>query len=607
MEIPRKKIFFGFLSASGRLCTTTSIEGTWFFERVKNEGHTMGNSLVLLPTYNERENLTEVLPRLSSLELEVDVLVIDDASPDGTGALAEELGKKYCRLSVLHRRKKEGLGPAYLHGFREALKGCYGRIVTMDADLSHSPEDVPRLLRALEEADIAIGSRHVPGGGVEGWPLSRQILSRAGSLYARTLLRLPLSDVTSGFRAYRVSALRELNLELLHSKGFVFQVEILRRILDLPGAKALEVPIVFKNRAHGHSKISRKIINEAVFEVGGLLLRRRHLPQRRYEPLEEDSGIEPAVTVIVPTPPEAPAPKALEGLKALSYPREKVEVILSRGRSPSRQRNEAVRESHGDYLLFLDDDSLPEPDLLPVYLRAFKRDPTLGAVGGPAEALPGNFIQGLSALVLGEPWVLGKTASRYRARGRARFTDERELILCNLCVKRKAFEEAGGFREGLYPNEENEFLERLRLRGWRLLYRPDARVKRPQRESLGALLRAVFGYGSGRSAQARALLSSTSLKRLAWIFLALALGALSFAGVYMGSLLLAFPLVLYGAYLVLLSIRLSFRSGLKTGILGALLSALIHGSYSLGVVFGIFSSCLRKKSSSAVAIERMDS
>jgi dolichol-phosphate mannosyltransferase len=172
-------------------------------------------TLVLVPTYNERDTLPRILPRLARLEEDVHVLVIDDSSPDGTGEIAEELSCRYPCVSVVHRKEKEGLGRAYIHGFREALRRGYRVVVTMDADLSHSPEDVPRLMGGLDDADIVIGSRHVPGGGVQNWPLSRQLLSRAGSLYARALLRLPVQDATSGFRAYRAEALRELDLEAI--------------------------------------------------------------------------------------------------------------------------------------------------------------------------------------------------------------------------------------------------------------------------------------------------------------------------------------------------------------------------------------------------------
>src|SRR6266540_2719504 len=369
----------------------------------------MSNSLVLLPTYNERENLSRVLPRLAALNEAVDVLVIDDASPDGTGTCAEELRKTYPWLLVLHRRAKEGLGRAYVHGFRVAIQEGYRRIVTMDADLSHAPEDVPRLLGALEEADVAIGSRHAPGGGVEEWPFQRRLLSRAGSLYARTLLHLPVSDVTGGFRAYRTETLRELDLEEIHATGFIFQAEILRYILDLPGARAVEVPIVFRNRARGSSKLSQAIVYEAAWGVAKLAFRKKKVPERRYEPLSGEGTFEPRVTVVVPAP-DGVKPEAIKHLEFLRYPGEKLEVVVARGHSPARQRNHAVEATSGEFILFLDEDSRPSPEVLRAYLSVFERDPTVAAVGGPAESLQGNALQDLAALILGEPWVVGKTA-----------------------------------------------------------------------------------------------------------------------------------------------------------------------------------------------------
>lgn len=544
-------------------------------------------SLVLLPTYNERENLLRVLPRLSALEDEVDVLVIDDSSPDGTGELADELTFKYARLSVLHRKKKEGLGRAYVHGFREALQRGYTRVVTMDADLSHAPEDVPRLLRALEQADVAIGSRHVLGGGVESWPLSRQLLSRAGSLYARTLLGLAARDVTSGFRAYRAEAVQALDLDLVSARGFVFQIEMLKRILDLPGARALEVPILFRNRVAGQSKLSRGIIGEAAWEVAKLALRRRFTPAARSSRSDGPHRREPSITVVVPARPDAEEPAAVGGVDHLDYPREKLNVLIARGCSPSRQRNEAVKWGHGELILFLDDDSIPAPDLLTKYLAAFRSDPQLGAVGGPAETSPGGAFQGLAALVLGEGWVMGKTASRYRARGEKRLADERELILCNLCVRRSAFEEAGGFNESLYPNEENEFLGRLQRLGWRLLHDPAAVVERPQRATARDLLSAVHRYGQGRAAQLRCGPSMVSMGRMALVLGALTTLSGAALSMALRTPILFVPCLLYFAYLFCLSVKLSFRAGMTNGILAALLASLVHVSYAVGVVRGV--------------------
>jgi dolichol-phosphate mannosyltransferase len=565
----------------------------------------MSRSLVLVPTYNERENLPRVLPLLAALEEEVNVLVIDDASPDGTGTLAEELRGRYPRLSVLHRRAKEGLGRAYVHGFRVAIQEGYSRIVTMDADLSHAPEDVPRLLQALEEADVAIGSRHVPGGRVEDWPWSRRLLSRAGSLYARTLLRIPVSDVTSGFRAYRAETLRALDLEAIAAQGFVFQVEILRRILDLPGTRAVEVPIVFRNRAHGRSKLSGGIIAEAAREVAALAFRRKPLPERQCRRIPSASVPEPLVSVVIPAPAGGPLPEAVRGLSALAYPREKLEVVVARGSSPSRQRNLAAQATAGEFILFLDDDSEASPDLLENYLSVFERDPTVAAVGGPAVPRPGSLIQEAASSVLAEPWVVGRNAARFRPRGRVRFTDERELILCNLCLRRSALESAGGFNEALYPNEENELLERLRLSGWRLVHHPEALVRRPQRETLPALLRAVSGYGAGRAAQTRCLPSRVSLARTAWVALGLAAAAVSLAALALGAVAMALPLGLYGLYLAALGLRLSFRDGLRRGSMALAVAILVHWTYASGLLMGLLHGH-RARVAGEVVLERME-
>jgi len=565
----------------------------------------MSSSLILLPTYNERENLLELMPRLFAVEDDLEVLVIDDASPDGTGEIAESLRSNYKRLSVLHRKEKEGLGRAYVFGFREALRRGYARVVTMDADLSHAPEDVPRLLCALDTADVAVGSRHVPGGGVEGWPIPRRILSRAGNIYARVLLGIVARDTTSGFRAYRAESLRAIDLESIRSRGFVFQVEILRHILDLPGTKVQEVPILFRNRTRGASKLSGKIITEALWEVAALTTRSRRFLLKHYSPPFSRERFEPLVSVVVPIRPETGEPACVKSLGALSYPIEKLEAVIVRGTTPSRQRNEAVKATSGDYILFLDDDCQVPTDIVDTYMSVFERNPTVGAVGGPAEFLAGSYFQDLASLVLGEPWVLGKSASRYRSWGRPRFSDERELILCNLCVRRAAFEAAGGFDERLYPNEENEFLERFRLSGWRLVHQPDALVKRPQSESILEFLLKIVGYGSGRTAQLHCLPSRVSLVRLSWVTLALAGFLTGLAGIVKGDLFLSSPIIFYAAYIVLLGIRFSFRGGVKKAVLAVLLSALVHGSYALGIIRGFFLRN-RSKAEGEVTLERLD-
>lgn len=230
----------------------------------------MSGALVCLPTYNERENLERMLRALAPQG--VRVLVIDDNSPDGTGDLAEELARELDFVSVLHRPHKEGLGPAYLAGFREALAGDAEYILEMDCDFSHSPDDVPRLVQACADgADIALGSRYVPGGGTENWGRSRRIVSAGGSLYARVLLGVGIRDLTGGFKCFRRSTLERLDLDAIHSKGYAFQIEMTYRALRA-GFRVAEVPIVFVDRTHGTSKMSRTIFLEAVSRVPALRL-----------------------------------------------------------------------------------------------------------------------------------------------------------------------------------------------------------------------------------------------------------------------------------------------------------------------------------------------
>ena len=227
-------------------------------------------AVVCLPTYNERENLTRVLDALQ--QYGVRVLVIDDSSPDGTGELADRLAAERDWVSVLHREKKEGLGPAYLAGFREVLRGDAEYILEMDADLSHDPAVVPRLIEACENgADVALGSRYVEGGGTENWGRGRRFVSAGGSLYARTLLGVGVRDLTGGFKCFRREALERIDLDSVHSKGYAFQIELTYRALRA-GFEVVEVPIVFADRTHGKSKMSRAIFLEAVARVPALRL-----------------------------------------------------------------------------------------------------------------------------------------------------------------------------------------------------------------------------------------------------------------------------------------------------------------------------------------------
>jgi dolichol-phosphate mannosyltransferase len=228
------------------------------------------NAVICLPTYNERENLEPMLRALAPLG--VRVLVIDDNSPDGTGEIADRLAGELDFVSVLHRERKEGLGPAYLAGFKRALAEGAEYILEMDCDFSHDPADVPRLLAACESgADLALGSRYVAGGGTENWGLGRRVVSEGGSLYARVLLGVSIRDLTGGFKCYRRAVLERIDLDAIHAKGYAFQIEGTYRTLRA-GFTVVEVPIRFVDRTAGHSKMSRTIFLEAVTRVPVLRL-----------------------------------------------------------------------------------------------------------------------------------------------------------------------------------------------------------------------------------------------------------------------------------------------------------------------------------------------
>ena len=225
-----------------------------------------GPVVVIIPTYNERENLPAIVERLRISVPDADVLVVDDNSPDGTGELAEELAAVDARIHVMHRMGKCGLGAAYIAGFGWALDQGYAAVVEMDADGSHQPEQLPGLLNALDHADLVIGSRWTPGGRVLNWPRSRQILSQGGNTYARLMLGIRLRDATAGYRVYRSSTLRRIALDQVQSQGYCFQIDLTLRTLQA-GMAIAEVPITFVERCHGSSKMSGNIIIEALWMI----------------------------------------------------------------------------------------------------------------------------------------------------------------------------------------------------------------------------------------------------------------------------------------------------------------------------------------------------
>ncbi|HRI63987.1 MAG TPA: polyprenol monophosphomannose synthase [Polyangium sp.] len=229
-------------------------------------------ALVCIPTYNERDNIEAITRATLDVDNRVDILVVDDNSPDGTGKLADELAAKEPRLRVLHRPEKRGLGKAYLHAFREALALGYGFVVEMDADFSHDPRCLPKMIdEATRGTHLVLGSRYVPGGGTVNWGIGRRILSRGGSLYARTILGVDVADLTGGFKCFRREVLEALDLDAIDSTGYAFQIEMTYRALRR-GFVVEELPIVFEDRRVGQSKMSRAIFLEAIAVVWKLRL-----------------------------------------------------------------------------------------------------------------------------------------------------------------------------------------------------------------------------------------------------------------------------------------------------------------------------------------------
>ncbi|MFD7499316.1 polyprenol monophosphomannose synthase [Streptomyces sp. NPDC059832] len=226
----------------------------------------LGRILVIIPTYNEAENIKPIVSRVRAAVPDADILVADDNSPDGTGKVADEIAAGDSQVHVLHRKGKEGLGAAYLAGFSWGSEHGYGVLVEMDADGSHQPEELPRLLTALKGADLVLGSRWVPGGRVVNWPKSREMISRGGSTYSRLLLGMRTRDVTGGYRAFRAETLDGIGLDQVASQGYCFQVDLARRAVEA-GYHVVEVPITFVDREIGDSKMSRDILVEALWRV----------------------------------------------------------------------------------------------------------------------------------------------------------------------------------------------------------------------------------------------------------------------------------------------------------------------------------------------------
>ena len=240
----------------------------------------LGRILVIVPTYNEREALPLIVERIRASVPEADILVADDNSPDGTGAIADSLAASDAHVQVMHRHGKEGLGAAYIAGFTWGLQNGYDVLVEMDADGSHQPEQLPRLLDALRGADLVLGSRWIPGGGTENWSKGREVLSRGGNAYTRAMLGVPIHDATGGYRAFRADTLRRLDLHTVASQGYCFQVDLAWRTVQR-GMTVKEVPINFVERSVGDSKMSKAIVAEALLRVTqwGVLERAKSMRQ----------------------------------------------------------------------------------------------------------------------------------------------------------------------------------------------------------------------------------------------------------------------------------------------------------------------------------------
>ncbi len=239
----------------------------------------LGQVAVIIPTYNERDNIEPIVGRVRTAVPEAHVLIVDDNSPDGTGEIADKLAARDPNVHVLHRPGKSGLGTAYIAGFGWGLDRGYGVLVEHDADGSHDPADLPDMLAALERADLVIGSRYVPGGTVVNWPKSREVLSRGANVYVRMMLGIGIHDATAGFRAYRAATLRAIGLDQVQSQGYCFQIDLTLRTAER-GFAIREVPITFTERARGASKMSQAVVAEALWRVAqwgvaGRLGRRR--------------------------------------------------------------------------------------------------------------------------------------------------------------------------------------------------------------------------------------------------------------------------------------------------------------------------------------------
>ncbi len=228
-------------------------------------------NLIIIPTYNEAKNIRRIISDILNLNVDVDILVVDDNSPDGTAAIVEEIAKNDSKISILKRECKMGLGSAYVAGFKHAIDKEYNHIFEMDADLSHDPKEIPNFLERIKDYDLVIGSRYIKGINVINWPLRRLILSYGANIYTRVITGLPLKDSTGGFKCFRRKVLENIDLDKIHSEGYAFQIEVNYKTWK-KGFKITEIPIIFVDRTEGKSKMSKKIVREAIWIVWKLRL-----------------------------------------------------------------------------------------------------------------------------------------------------------------------------------------------------------------------------------------------------------------------------------------------------------------------------------------------
>ncbi len=247
----------------------------------------MNRTLVVVPTYNERENLPPLAGHLLALPTPVDFLVVDDNSPDGTGKIADEWASRNASVHVLHRTEKSGLGRAYIAGFKWALEHGYEFVFEMDGDFSHNPDDIPMFLEAAKDADLVLGSRYMNGIRIINWPLSRLMLSKGAAKYVQLITGMPFTDPTGGFKCFRRRALESINLDAIRSNGYSFQIEMTHKLWR-QGKKIVEVPIIFTDRFQGHSKMSRKIVREAVWMVLRLWVQNRMRRRPMFPPVKTE-------------------------------------------------------------------------------------------------------------------------------------------------------------------------------------------------------------------------------------------------------------------------------------------------------------------------------